>query len=257
MIYDFFYNLKRGTEHLNYGRDIVAKWCVDYANKIENKDVNVLDVGVGTGVDLLSIKQTCGSKNINLFGLEVYEPYIKKAKENKIKIFSINIENGTIPTKDEFFDIVIANQTLEHTKEIFWICSEISRVLKKDGIAVVGVPNMAALHNRILLLLGKQPSTIQLLSAHIRGFTKHDFEKFITTNDYFKVIDFKGSGFYPFPPLLSKTLSKIFPTLSVGIFYLIKRTQKKGKFIDIFKTRQYETPYFKGDEIDSKKEQDD
>ncbi|CEG13991.1 hypothetical protein MSIBF_A850006 [groundwater metagenome] len=105
MIYDFFYNLKRGTEHLNYGRDIVAKWCVDYANKIENKDVNVLDVGVGTGVDLLSIKQTCGSKNINLFGLEVYEPYIKKAKENKIKIFSINIENGTIPTKDEFFDI--------------------------------------------------------------------------------------------------------------------------------------------------------
>ena len=68
----------------------------------------------------------------------------------------------------------MANQILEHTKEIFWILDQVSTVLKEGGHFLLGVPNLASLHNRLLLAFGRQPSPIQNNSAHVRGYTKPD-----------------------------------------------------------------------------------
>ena len=56
---------------------------------------------------------------------------------------------------------MIANQILEHTKEVFWIWHEIARVLAPQGQLILGVPNLASAHNRLLLLLGRQPTRDQ------------------------------------------------------------------------------------------------
>lgn len=63
----------------------------------------------------------------------------------------LNIERDPLPFADESVDIFMANQVLEHCKEIFWIFSEVSRCLKPGGCFIIGVPNLAALHNRLLL----------------------------------------------------------------------------------------------------------
>jgi len=119
----------------------------------------------------------------------------------------------------------------------------------RGGLVIVGVPNLASLHNRIMLLLGEQPSCIEVLSSHVRGFTAPSFKRFIETDGYFNVLETRGSNFYPFPSSVSKYLSKLFPTLSVGIFFLIKRKNKNGKFFDAqrIKTRFTKTQYFSGD----------
>jgi methionine biosynthesis protein MetW len=233
---------------LNYGREIIFIWIEDYIKYREKNKINlnILDIGCGWGQDLTSLLEI--SKNAELYGIEINEEKIAACRQKNITIYKINCEKDRIPANDNFFDIIIINQVLEHTKEIFFICSEISRVLKKQGILIIGVPNLASLHNRILLMFGYQPTCIELMGPHLRGFTVPSLINFISKENYFFVKEVKGSNFYPTPPQISKILSKFFPQLSVSIFLLIERTSKEGLFIEILKKENFETNYSTGEE---------
>lgn len=239
----FFKNLKKGTEYLNYGREIIAQWLISLIKNSNNNSIRILDIGCGNGDDLSNIQKNIFNKSIELYGIEVYKSYKMKAEYKNIMFSLLDIERQKLPFPDLFFDFVIANQVLEHTKEIFFICSEVARVLKFNGYFLVGVPNLASLHNRFLLMFAKQPSCIELFSAHIRGFTKDGFVRFITKNCYFRVLRFAGSNFYPFSPKISKKLSKLFPNFSVGIFFMCQRTNKIGNFSESLKEENFETNY--------------
>jgi len=84
------------------------------------------------------------------------------------------IKRDMLPFADGSVDGVILNQILEHAKEIFWILGESSHVLRIGGSLIIGVPNLAAWQNRVVLLLGRQPRSIRPHPAHLRGFTKPD-----------------------------------------------------------------------------------
>jgi SAM-dependent methyltransferase len=235
------FRLKSGTEHLNYGREIISAWVVEYCETLDGKP-HLLDLGVGMAMDLLNIQSGLG-RDLALFGIDSYEPHIASASGHNIAVAQLNIEHDALPFDDEYFDVVIANQILEHTKEIFFIFSEVSRVLKKGGIFVIGVPNLASLHNRIALLFGSQPPSIEILGPHVRGFTRTSMYAFAECEGFFTVEEFAGSNFYPFPPPLSKVLAQFLPNLAVGSFYLLKRTEKQGTFIEVLNQRFFETPY--------------
>ena len=248
-IQNFFYEamIKKYFD-LNYGRKIIFKWIENYVRSHEKnkKDFKILDIGCGWGQDLTSLLEI--SKTIELYGIEINDEKIAACQQKNITIFKTNCEKEKIPVKDDFFDIIIINQVLEHTKEIFFICSEISRVLKKQGILIIGVPNLASFHNRILLLFGYQPTCIELMGPHVRGFTIPSLKNFISMENYFFVKEIKGANFYPAPPQISKILSKFFPQSSVSIFLLIERTSKEGLFIEILKKENFETNYSQGEE---------
>ena len=84
------------------------------------------------------------------------------------------------------------------------------------GKLIIGVPNLASLHNRILLCLGRQPSPIKTHSAHVRGYTKYDLLDFLQScfPEGYALKDFKGSNFYPFPPVVAKPLAQILPNMA-------------------------------------------
>ena len=232
---------------LNYGREIILYWIENYIRKYEKskKNFKILDIGCGWGQDLTGLLEI--SKNIELYGIEIDDEKIAACQQKNITIYKINCEKDRIPVNDNFFDIIIINQVLEHTKEIFFICSEISRVLNKQGILIIGVPNLASFHNRILLFFGYQPTCIELMGPHVRGFTAPSLKNFISIENYFIVKEIKGANFYPAPPQISKILSKFFPQLSVSIFLLIERTSKEGLFIEILKKENFETNYYLGE----------
>lgn len=115
------------------------------------------------------------------------------------------------------------NQVLEHTKNIGYIISDINRVLKKDGLFVVSVPNLAALHSRIFLLFGKMPLAIQGMDAHVRGFTITALKKYVG-NYGFQYMDCIGSGMYPFTGNFTGLLGRLFPQLSVFFTCIFKKT---------------------------------
>lgn len=242
------WKLREKSVYLDYGRDVIINMLSKYVSDIDRGTVKILDLGVGEGEDLKNIKGHFSSRRLSLYGIDSHEAHVRKAKEMGISVYCLNIEKEKLPFENKFFNIIIANQIIEHTKEIFFIFSEISRVLSYGGIVIVGFPNLAALHNRILLLLGRQPICSRMLGPHVRSITKGAFRAFITADGYFEILEVQGSNFYPFPPSIAKQLSRISPTLSISLYFCCRRTEKQGRFIDVLKTRYYETPYYLGEE---------
>ena len=177
---------------MNYGRHILKNWAIKHVEDKDLKNINILDIGVGGGDDLLSIKNNLSTNiDVHLKGLDCRSVNIEKCKLHGIRVDKVNLEYDTFPYADNQFDIVIANQILEHTKEVFWIISEISRVSKNNSIIVIGVPNLGSFHNRIALLLGMQPTCIEPLSAHVRGFTVDGLKRLFEYDNYLRLIDYK------------------------------------------------------------------
>lgn len=121
------------------------------------------------------------------------------------------------------------------------------RVLKPNGIILIGVPNLASIHCRLMLLFGLQPPCIETMSPHVRGFTIKDFKYFIEYGDFFKVEKFRGSGHYTIIPGLSKFLARIFPKSSLTLVLKVRKLEKDGLFLDCLKHVHYETKFFVGE----------
>ena len=238
--------LKAGTEHLNYGRDVIAEMIRRGVPSLPQGPARILDVGMGSGEDLLRAREAVAPSPAELHGLDSYAPNVRAAEERGIAAAVCNVERERFPYEDGFFHAVIANQVLEHSKEIFWIVSEVSRVLAPGGVFVAGVPNLASLHSRVMLLLGMQPSPIEVLGPHVRGFTRGGFERFIRADGYFEVLAVRGSNFYPFPPAVARPLARALPAMSVSLFFACLRTQKPGRFAEVLGSRFFETDYFRG-----------
>lgn len=232
---------------LRYGREIISEFVRKI--QVDRSEVKVLDLGAGSGIDLVNAKKQLEKKCkcIKMFGVETYEPNCMNLRKKGIEVIKLDIEKGVLPFEDGELDIVIANQIIEHTKEIFWIFSEISRVLKPNGVCIIGIPNLASFHNRIMLFLGMQPPCIDVVGPHVRGFTYQGFRSFIELDNFFKIEKYKASNFYPFPPQISNVLCKLFPKSGVALFFYVRRTAKQGKYIEVLKDRFFETPYYRGE----------
>jgi len=56
----FLLKPKAGTEELNYGRDILAEYVLDIAS--DKTHLRILDIRLGSGKDLVNIRQKWGAK---------------------------------------------------------------------------------------------------------------------------------------------------------------------------------------------------
>lgn len=229
-------------KRLNYGRQHIKAFTKNLPD-----NAFVLDLGAGAGDDLLIAKGN--NPTISMNAIECYGPYQENLRAKGINVFNVNIENQRLPFEDASVDVIMANQIFEHCKEIWWIMSEISRVLKVNGQFIVGVPNLASLHNRFLLLIGRQPTTIQNDTAHVRGYTKPDFRKFIegVSDNMYKVEGFGGGNFYPFPPAIAKPLAKVLPTFAWAIFFSYRKVKPANNNFKKFPVeKQLETNFYLG-----------
>ena len=234
-----FKKIRDKYSYLNYGEKSIKSFLKESSYK------TILDIGCGNGRDLILAKRYKISNQIRLCGIDM--EINKDLKRQGIELFKLNIEIEKLPFPCETFDLIIANQILEHVKEIFWISNEICRVLKKNGRLIIGVPNLAALHNRLLLLLGKHPSCIKTKSAHVRGFTVEDLVEFYGNIGGLKLKDLRGENLYPFFPLISKFFTFLFPTIAVSIFLLLeKEIEFQNNFIEYLKNNKLETPFYNG-----------
>ena len=224
-----------------YGRHILEK-------VIKNKDIKVcVDIGCGGCQDLLIIREN--NPKAELFGIDFAFKDINKFNDLAVKPCVLNIEKDKLPFNDKSVDFIIANQVLEHTKEIFWINNEIFRWLKIGGIFFLGVPNVLSLHNRIGMLFGCHPTCCKNISAHVRVFSKKDVSLFYKSigNDFCDIEKVYGSQFYPFSKNIARFLSILFPSLAVANFYVIKKTgEYEGEFVKWPKENSLETNYFLG-----------
>jgi len=227
---------------LNYGRHLIERFL-----RSIGPYEKVLDIGAGHGDDLLIARAV--NPSAKLMGLEAYPPYVQELRQKGVEVHSINIEKDPFPFAAGSLDVVMGNQILEHTKEVFWILDQVARVLKVGGHLILGLPNLAALHNRFLLAVGRQPSPLKNNSAHVRGFTKGDLIQLLESGfpGGYRLRHFGGSNFYPFPPPIARPLAAVFPSLAWGIFFHFQKIKPyEGTFLRYPVEQQLETNFFVG-----------
>ncbi|MGE5680937.1 MAG: class I SAM-dependent methyltransferase [Bacillota bacterium] len=226
-----------------YGRHILDQ----FARQLHVE--KCVDLGCGRGDDLSIVKNI--HPEAECFGIDFGDWNLERLNNLGVKVIKTDIEKDQLPFGNESLDLVVANQILEHTKEIFWINHEIFRCLKVGGYFYLGVPNILSLHNRILGLAGIHPTQWKLLSAHVRPFSKHDTYKFYSNigSKFCEIEKFKGSQFYPFPKNIARFFSGIFPGLSFSIFFLIRKTARyNGEFLNWPAYASLETNFYTGRE---------
>ena len=227
--------------NLNYGRHILERW-------IKPLNINAaLDIGAGHGNDLQIVANN--SPTAALAAVESNMHYANSLRSNGISVVECNLERSKLPYPDASFDLVIANQIFEHLKEIHWVLDQITRTLRVGGYFYLGVPNLASLHNRLLLLAGMQPTCIDNSSAHVRGFTKPDLIRMLQGwPKGYEMVSFAGSNFYPFPPPIARPLARAAPTFSATIFMLLRKNKSyNGEFLKT--PEDMETNFFLGEKI--------
>lgn len=109
-------------------------------------DLCILDAGCGDAIPLYILASRNNSKNINFYGMDASELDITFAEKLRslLNINNITFEIGNIeklPYQDSFFDIVVCSEVLEHMEHAEDFLTEINRVLKNNGIAIISTPN--------------------------------------------------------------------------------------------------------------------
>jgi methionine biosynthesis protein MetW len=227
---------------LNYGRHAVSE-----LSQLVAPFDRVVDLGAGGGDDLASARRA--SPWAELHGVELEPDKCAELARQGIAVHSIDLEHDPLPFGDESVDLVISNQTLEHTKEIFWIFHQMVRVLGVEGHLIVGVPNLAGLQNRVLLATGRQPSVIRTASAHVRGFTVPGLEDLVDQcfPGGLELLTVRGSNFYPLPRAPALWCARRWPTLAWGVFLLWRKTRAyESEFLRYPRNAGLETPFFLG-----------
>lgn len=232
----------RTVDHLEtYGRHILAAIAPTLPI------ATCVDLGCGAGADLGIVRAS--HPQAQCYGVDFGDWNAETLRQSNITPLSVNIEAEPLPLADESMDLVIANQVLEHTKEVFWINHEIFRVLRVGGHLYLGVPNVLSLHNRLLGLAGVHPTSCKLLSAHVRPFSKRDTLLFYreVAGSCTALTGFYGAQFYPFPRSLARPLARLFPAAAFSIFFLIQKTGPyQGEFIAHLSRITLETNFFRG-----------
>jgi ubiquinone/menaquinone biosynthesis C-methylase UbiE len=134
-------------------RHSVRYWDIlNILNKYEiSGNLLILDVGCGTG-NLSMFLINHGYKNIH--GCDwISMNDFSQERQNKINYQTVNLnKEGLSKYPDNFADVVICSEVIEHLENPSAIFREFSRVLKPNGIAFISLPNAFNIMQRLNIL---------------------------------------------------------------------------------------------------------
>ena len=184
--------------------------------------VSLLDVGCADGTTAEGYARFLSIPLNRVKGIEAKDHYASEASK-RFQVYQIDIEKECFPVRDEEFDLIVCNQVLEHIKNIYRPLAEMDRTLRTHGFLLIGVPNLAGLYNRFLLLMGIQPLAITIDGPHVRGFAHSDFLEFLKQNKNFEILSTDSSNLYPLPYPLIEWCGGHFISFSSYTFYLLRK----------------------------------
>jgi len=104
----------------------------------------VLDAGAGEGALTRRLIQMT-------FGVEACDLNPERFKLTAKECRKVDL-NEALPYSDESFDFVVCVETIEHLRDPWHAVSEFRRVLKKNGVLIITMPNILCIPSRLLFL---------------------------------------------------------------------------------------------------------
>jgi ubiquinone/menaquinone biosynthesis C-methylase UbiE len=173
--------------------------------KKDHTSETCLDIGCGYGD--LSILFSRYFKKIH--GIDVVKHNIEQAKNNAKRAGAQNVSfhhlKGSIPFKDEHFDVALSLDVFEHVPimEREAHLKEIHRVLKNNGLLILVTPD----RGRIRFFETLDNSLYHLAGKHAESILRDPSNHFITmkgcrtilSENGFRAVSIRRIGFYPAP----------------------------------------------------------
>ncbi len=144
----------------------------------------VLDLGCGDGSLLDMLRK---AKNIDGYGVELSSEGVSACLEKGLYAYQGDIDDGLADYRDNSFDYVILNQTLQDTKRPIYVLQEIMRICRN---AIISFPNFGFIQNRLQLLYSGSMPKNRLLpydwyeSPNIHLLSIKDFRSFCEARAY-------------------------------------------------------------------------
>jgi demethylmenaquinone methyltransferase/2-methoxy-6-polyprenyl-1,4-benzoquinol methylase len=165
-LYDDDRFIEDNRENLQGMRKLIAEHSI---NKILDtnfvfiqqflQDALVLEIGCGMGqlTEKISLSE---AKEIYAFDLSVNNLVYTRDNRGKNNVFLFLGNALEIPFRDNFFDIVVASEVIEHVPDVKRMINEMRRVCKRGGKICVSTPNAnIVFYPRFFLLMLLKPLT--------------------------------------------------------------------------------------------------
>lgn len=156
---------------------------------IPSSAMKILDIGCGRGS--FCVQYSTSTKEI--WGIEPDPESAEIASGIMYKVFNEKVETAIDSLPENYFDLIIFNDVLEHCIDPWSILERIKSKLLANGIVVSSIPNVRYIKNISHLLFGKDWRYEKggvLDSTHLRFFTKKSMLSLFNNSGYkVEVID--------------------------------------------------------------------
>ncbi len=177
------------------------KWSV-LKKIISGKKFNlVLDVGCASGTFTNQLAKFLPESKI--CGVDTYDSAIKFAREKYPYLNFTVADAHKLPFKENYYDLIICYETIEHVVNPLLVLKEMRRVLKKDGMTILAMDS-GSLMFRIIWWFWEKTRGRVWEGAHLHPFHHDHLEKVI-----------RESGF--------KIQQKKFSHLGMEVLFLLKK----------------------------------
>lgn len=214
------YANKKAKQGMNKEKELIYK----YLNKLGEKH-RVLDTGCGKGELLKNAKHIL---NAEAYGTEIQGE--KPIHDTEFEV-SVGDLNEGIDYPDNYFDVVLSTQTIEHLICTDYYLSEVRRVLKKNGVFILTTVNLAAWHYRLMLLFGIQPIVLHpsiqqtwplkgenSVYGHKSVFTYNALKEVLQKRKFYIEASLTHTIYF-----LPEFICKLFPNLGTFSYYVLKK----------------------------------
>jgi SAM-dependent methyltransferase len=127
----------------------------------------LLDIGCDDGAWTSELAKATGAGEVH--GVEIVPEAAALAAERGITIWRIDANQGLSGIPSDYFDAVHSNQVIEHVTSVDTFVSEIHRVLRPGGYAVVSTENGSSWHNVAAAAMGWQIFSLTNVSERVAG----------------------------------------------------------------------------------------
>lgn len=140
--------------HFAYGQ---RYWLARRAAEGLQRRTRLLEIGCGTGEPLRWLAQAFGFEEA--LGVDIALPEDAGLEAEANVRFMQGDFNDPLPLSDGTVDLLLAMMVVEHVFDPFAAMEEIRRLLAPSGVAVINLPLVAGLKNRLRLMAGRLPVT--------------------------------------------------------------------------------------------------
>ena len=153
---------------------------------IANRNGTILEIGAASGDNLIYAKNNGYAKKI--YDIELTNIENSNQQNCEFEKFIIaDIEKLNLDFKDEFFDVILIGDVLEHLVDPYTILKKLQRILAPNGVVIASIPNIREWKTmKKIFFQGdfKYEESGILDRTHLRFFTKKNIIELFENQNY-------------------------------------------------------------------------